>query len=343
MRKLVTVLAVVLLSAVALQAQAKSKSLQIYFIDVEGGQSTLFVTPAGKSLLIDTGWSGNNGRDADRIAAAAKSAGVTKIDYVLITHYHVDHVGGVPQLLQRMPVGEFFDHGDNRELTPQVNKDYDNYKGALAAAHINRVLAKPGEVLPVEGLNVQVISADGQLIDQALPGAGQPNPYCATTDTKPADQTENARSLGTLITFGKLRILDLGDLTWDKEMQLMCPNNKLGHVDILIVSHHGWNQSSSPALIDAIQARVAIMDNGEKKGGSTPVLDTILKAPGLETLWQLHFSDEGGAQHNTAEEYIANLSGGEDPGNYLKLTVNPGGDFSVFNPRTQQTKSYAAK
>ena len=215
----------------------------------------------------------------------------------------------MPQLLQRIPVGEFFDHGENRELTPQVTKDYDNYKQALATAHVSRVTAKPGEVLPIEGLNVQVISADGNLIDKPLPGAGQPNPYCAASETRPADQTENARSLGTLITFGKLRILDLGDLTWDKEMQLMCPNNKLGHVDILVVSHHGWNQSSSPALVDAIQARVAIMDNGEKKGGSTPVLDTVRKAPGLETLWQLHFSDEGGAEHNTAEEYIANLSG----------------------------------
>ncbi len=342
MRKLAAVLAVVL-SAVVLQAQAKSKSLQVYFIDVEGGQSTLFVTPAGQSLLIDTGWADYNSRDADRIAAAAKTAGVSKLDYVLITHYHLDHVGGVPQLVQKIPVGTFIDHGPNRELTPDVNNNFDLYQKTLASGAYKRIVAKPGDVLPVKGIHVQVISADGQMIDQPLPGAGQPNPYCATTETKPADQTENARSLGTLITFGKLRILDLGDLTWDKEMQLMCPNNKLGRIDILIVSHHGWNQSSSPALVDAIQARVAIMDNGEKKGGSTPVLDTILKAPGLETLWQLHFSDEGGAQHNTDEEYIANLSGGTDPGNYLELTASPGGSFSVFNPRTQQSKAYAAK
>ena len=342
MRKFTAVLALLLTAAIA-QAETKSNQLQVYFIDVEGGQSTLFITPAGKSLLIDTGWSGNNGRDADRIATTAKSAGLTKIDYVLITHYHVDHVGGVPQLLQRIPVGVFFDHGENRELTPQVTGDYDNYKQALASAHVSRVAAKPGDVLPIQGMHVQVISADGNLIDKPLPGAGQPNPYCAASETRPADQTENARSLGTLITFGKLRILDLGDLTWDKEMQLMCPNNKLGHVDILVVSHHGWMQSSSPALVDAIQARVAIMDNGEKKGGSTPVLDTVRKAPGLETLWQLHFSDEGGAEHNTAEEYIANLSGGADAGNYLKLTASPGGSFTVLNSRTGQSKSYAAK
>jgi beta-lactamase superfamily II metal-dependent hydrolase len=343
MRKFATTLAIVLCAALAHAQNATPSPLQVYFIDVEGGQATLFVTPAGKSLLIDTGWDANNGRDADRIVATAKGAGLTKIDYVLITHFHQDHVGGVPQLLQRIPVGQFFDHGENRELTPQVTKDYNNYLDALKTAHLAHAAAKPGEVLPIEGIRVKVVSADGNLIDKPLPGAGQPNPYCKTSETRPPDQTENARSLGTLITFGKLRILDLGDLTWDKEMQLMCPNDKLGRIDILIVSHHGWNQSSSPALVDAIQARVAIMDNGAKKGGSTPVLDTIRKAPGLEALWQLHFSEEGGPAHNTDAEYIANLSGEEDKGNYLKLTANPAGDFTVWNSRTQQSKNYPAK
>ncbi len=332
------------ISAVSLHAATPASSqLQIFFIDVEGGQATLFIDPSGKSLLIDTGWDAHNGRDADRIAATAKSAGLTKIDYAIITHFHQDHVGGVPQLLQRIPVGIFFDHGENRELTPQVDKDYDNYKAALTGAHIGRVTAKPGEILPIKGLKVKVISADGRLIDEPLPGGGQPNQYCKVSETRPADQTENARSVGTLITFGKLKFLDLGDLTWDKEMQLMCPDNKLGHVDILIVSHHGWNQSSSPALVDAITPRVAIMDNGEKKGGSTPVLDTVRNIPGLETLWQLHFSDEGGPEHNAPADYIANLSGGDDPGNYLKLTAGPDGSFTVLNPRTGQAKSYAAK
>jgi len=332
-----------LLIALSSHAQNQKKDLQAYFIDVEGGQSTLFVTPAGQSLLIDTGWADNNGRDADRIAAAAKSAGLSKIDYVLITHFHDDHVGGVPQLVQRIPVGAFLDHGPNRELTDDVNGNFAAYQKTLASGPYKRIIPKPGDILPIVGMKVQVISADGELIDKPLPGAGQPNEYCKTSEIRPTDQTENARSLGVLITLGKLRILDLGDLTWDKERQLMCPDNKLGKIDILIVSHHGWNQSSSPALIDAIQARVAIMDNGEKKGGSTPVLDTIRKAPGLETLWQLHFSDEGGVDHNTAADYIANLSGTEDKGNYLKLTASPIGNFAVYNSRTQENKTYSAK
>jgi competence protein ComEC len=161
------------------------------------------------------------------------------------------------------------------------------------------------------------------------------------SETRPADRTENARSLGVLITFGKLKILDLGDLTWDKEMQLMCPVNKLGKVDVLVVSHHGLFQSSSPALVDAIAPRVAIMNNGETKGGSTPTFETLSKTPGLETLWQLHFADAAGA-HNTAPEYIANPTG-TDAANYLKLTANPTGSFAIFNPRTSATKNYAAR
>jgi competence protein ComEC len=272
---------------------------------------------------------------------AAKKAGIKKIDYVLITHFHEDHVGGVPQLVARIPVGTFIDHGPNRETSnAPTEQGYEAYQKILATGKYRHIVAKPGDALPIKGIKSLVISADGTLIDHALPGGGEANSYCKTSETRAADQTENARSLGVLFTFGKLRILDLGDLTWDKEMQLMCPDNKLGHVDILIVSHHGWYQSSSPALVDAIHPRIAIMDNGAKKGGSKPTLETFKQIPGLETLWQLHYSEEGG-QDNTQDAFIANPHGVD--GNGLELTVAPAGNFSVLNARTAATKSYAAK
>jgi beta-lactamase superfamily II metal-dependent hydrolase len=320
-------------------AQA-GKTLQIYFVDVEGGQATLFVTPAGQSLLVDTGWPG--GRDADRIVAAAGKAGISKIDFVLLTHFHQDHAGGITQLAAKIPVGTVIDHGENREHTDDATEQvWQNYQRFLAKSNIRRIIAKPGDSPPVRGIRVKVVSSDGALIKKPLRGAGATNPACKSADQYPADKTENLRSVGTMITFGKLRILDLGDLTSDKEMELMCPVNRLGHVDFYIVSHHGWSQSGSPALVHGIAPRVAIMDNGENKGGSPSSWDIIKKSPGLEDLWQLHFSKEGGIDHNVADPFIANLAG-PDAANYLKVTAWKDGSFEVFNSRTETSKHYAA-
>lgn len=318
--------------------------MQIYFIDVEGGQATLFVSPEGESLLIDTGWPGFEGRDADRIAAAAKEAGLKKIDYVLITHYHRDHVGGVPQLAAKIPIGWYVDHGPNREPGDAATEDgWKAYqKEFWTTQQRKRITVKPGDVLPLQGFHATVVTADGGAIAQPFPGAGEENASCATSEIRAADQTENARSLGTLITFGKLRILDLGDLTWDKERDLVCPVNKLGKIDIFVVSHHGLFQSNSPALVNGIAARVAIMDNGADKGGSSSTLDIIKKARGLEDLWQVHYSNEGGAVHNVAESFIANPSG-PDGANYFKVTAWKDGSFEVFNSRTKQAKHYGSK
>jgi competence protein ComEC len=328
-----------------MSAWAAAKSdLKIYFIDVEGGQSTLFVTPTKQSLLIDTGWPDNAGRDAERILAATKLAGINKIDYVLLTHYHDDHTGGVPQLVERIPVGTFIDHGANVDTKQggATLKTWEAYQNVLATGKYKHITAHPGEVLPISGMTVTVISSDGDVIDHALPGGGEVNEYCKIPETKPMDHSENSHSLGVLINFGKLKILDLGDLTWDKEMLFMCPTNKLGSVDILVVSHHGFRPSSSHALVDGIHPRVAIMNNAAAKGGNIPVLDTIRQAPGLETLWQLHYSEEGGPEHNTEAEYIANPQG-LDQGNYIFLTASPKGSFTVFNSGNKRSKNYAIR
>jgi competence protein ComEC len=333
-----------LLSSGALAAPSQVKdALHIYFVDVEGGQATLFVTPAQQSLLIDTGWSGNGARDADRIVEAAKRAGIGKIDYVLITHFHNDHVGGAPQLAARIPIGTFIDHGENRESTdaPTVQV-WRAYQQLLSTGKYKRITANPGDVLPIRGMKATVVSSDGAVLAAPLAGAGEENAGCKSAEQFPADQTENIRSLGTLITFGKLRILDLGDLTRDKEMQLVCPKNKLGKIDIYIVSHHGWYQSNSPVFVHGIAPRIAIMDNGAKKGGTPSAWDIIEKSPGLENLWQLHFSEEGGAAHNVAQEFIANPDG-PDAANYLELTAWRDGSFEVFNSRTQKTRRYPVK
>jgi competence protein ComEC len=325
----------------AASAAPEEKALRVYFVDVEGGQATLFVTPEGGSLLVDTGWPGNNGRDADRIVAAAKDAGIDKIDYVLITHYHDDHVGGAPQLAAKIPIGTFIDHGENREVGGNARKLYDAYNALLASGHYKHITARPDEVIPIGPARVRVISADGKVLSRSLPGGGQPNASCG--DSAPAgDQTENPRSLGVLITFDRLKILDLGDLTADKEYALMCPENRLGHVDIYIASHHGFNQSGSKALVHAIAPRVAIVDNGAKKGGSPQALDIIKSSPGLEAMWQLHYSEEGGEAHNAAADFIANLQG-SDSANYLKLTAAEGGRFEMFNSRTHKTEVYLAR
>jgi beta-lactamase superfamily II metal-dependent hydrolase len=318
-------------------AQAQVKHLLIYSIDVEGGQSTLLVSPSGASLLIDTGWPNVNGRDADRIQAAMRDAGITRIDHLLITHFHTDHVGGVPELVKRVPIGEFLDHGENREDSDITRHDYAAYLKAIAGKP--RRIVHPGDTINIPGLTAIVLTADGEHI-AAIPGVKPtPNPYCAAEPHWDLDTTENPRSAGVLITYGKFRFLDLGDLTKAKEIPLVCPENLIGTIDLYMVNHHGFNLSNSRAFVDAIHPRVAIMDNGAHKAGSPEAWQTVHESPGLEDLWMLHTAEDSDAAHNSPAPLIANLKGGPD-GAYLKVIVSPDGTFSVTNSRTGQTKKY---
>jgi competence protein ComEC len=331
----------------ARSASSGKADLQVYFVDVEGGQSTLFVMPGGESLLVDTGNPG--GRDAARIVAVCKLAGVTKIDTLLVTHYHTDHVGGLPEVAKMIPVGRFIDHGVNRQTEGAEGKAtvavYDAYQKVLADTHAEHLTVKPGDVLPVKGMHVEVVSADGDVIAKPLAAGGEQNPVCASSPEKDAENSENDRSVGMVLTFGKLRILDMGDLTWAKERGLMCPVDKLGKVDVYVVSHHGLDRSGSPAFVDAIAPRVAIEDNGPHKGGAPSTYETIEGTSRLKDMWQLHTAEVPGAK-NVAESRIANLPAtpaSPDQANIIKLTGHTDGSFSVTNGRTGATVDYPAK
>lgn len=350
-RLLSLVAAVVALSGAAVWA-APGKTLDVYFIDVEGGQSTLFVSPSGQSMLIDAGWPGT--RDADRIMAVVKQAGISQIDYLVLTHYHVDHAGGLPELASRIPIRNFVDHGPTLDPLVNVPQYYAAYVAVRDKGH--HILARPGDKISISGLDVQIISAAAKTILEPLPGAGAVNPMC--TDFQPKDEAkdpmvggENKQSVGTITSLGKFRMADFGDLTWNKEHDLACPNNLVGTIDLYVVSHHGKETSSLPMLIHAMRPRVAVMNNGANKGAEIPTFATLKTSPGLEDLWQLHYGVEAGPR-NSAEQFLANSgtagtkeSGVPDemPANYIKLSARPDGGFTLTNSRNGYSKEYAPR
>jgi len=326
----------ILLFALAAVLPAAGK-LEVYCIDVEGGKATLWVSPSGESMLVDAGWAGFNHRDAERIAAVAKAAGVHKIDYLVITHYHADHVGGVPQLAEKLPIRNFVDHGATTETGTQAATLYGEYgRVREKGTHLE---VKPGDTLPIKGLDVQIVSAGGNLISSPLAGAGQPNPDCNGYQPPAADTTENARSIGMVVSYGNFRAVDLGDLTKDKEYGLVCPDNKLGTVQLFLVSHHGMDLSNSVPLVHALHPRVAIMNNGARKGGAAEVWQTVHDTPGLEDFWQLHYAIAAGKEHNSLDPFLANLEEACE-GQWLRVAAEKDGTFTVYNRRNKLEKTY---
>ena len=337
MRRTLLLVTFALVTSVPPRVSAQAvRPLQIHVIDVEGGQATLFVLPTGESLLVDTGFPGNNGRDADRIAAAAKRAGLSKIDTLVVTHYHADHVGGVPPLLERVPIARFVDHGPTVETGDAPARLFDGYVALRDKGQ--HVVARPGESIRVGDLDVRFLSAAGSLITKALDGAGAANPLCAGYTPKDPDPTENAQSVGMLLAYGRFRMLDLGDLTWNKEHDLVCPNNLIGTIDLYLTTHHGMNISGLPALVHALHPRVAIMNNGARKGGTPDAWTGVRTSPGLEDFWQVHYAAASDAAHNVPEAFIANTD--ETTGYEITVAAQRDGSFTVTNARNNQSKSY---
>lgn len=346
-------------------SQKPTNDLKIAMVDVEGGAAVLFVTPERKSLLIDTGWAPGVGgprpapgappqpappSSADRIAAAAASLGVTKIDYLLMTHYHADHVGGLQALLARLPADTFIDHGPNREQPPE-NANPRQLSFAPATLYPNwvaayqghrHITAQVGENLDIGSLHLEFIAGDGNVLSSPLPGAGENNPLCNGVQPMTRDGgEENVRSLGMVITFGKTRILDLGDLTWNKEMELLCPTNKVGKVDLYFVTGHGMDLSSSPPT-GALDPLVALMQNGPMKGGDAAVIKTVDSYPHLQGFWREHYSVRY-PDLNGDPNYIANLDQQPDQGYSIMVDIAPSGTITVINGRNQFSKVYHAR
>jgi len=318
-------------------------SLKITAIDVEGGFATLYVTPQGHSLLIDTGWPNS----AERIAAAVKAAGLARIDYLLVTHYHVDHVGGAVELMSLLPVGTVIDHGPNREaLAPNANPKssgmapatlYPRYLEAIGNRP-HRVM-KPGESLSIDGLKITAVDSDGEVLKAPL-GKGAPGAGCAaaTTNDNPGGE-ENPRSLGVLLTWGRARVLSMGDTTWNVENSLACPRDLIGPVDLMFADNHGSENANSPTLLNTVQPRVVVFNNGAAKGAAAQSIATAQASPRIKGIWQLHFSE----QHpdvNAPQANIVNLSGREDDRQPLQIAVDRDGGLELTNPRTRATTRY---
>ena len=324
--------------ALAAPSAQTAKPLDIYFIDVEGGQATLFVTQSGESMLVDTGYPGFGDRDVNRVLSTIKEAGLSRLDYLLVTHYHNDHAGNAGAIAAKVSIGTFVDHGPSVETDADARALYDSYIKARATGR--HLLVTPGDKVPLRDLDWTIVTANGQRLAKPLDAAAVPNPACAAFTPKDADPSENARSVGSVIAFGRFRMVDLGDLTWNKEHELACPNNLLGTVDLYLTTHHGLNQSGAPVLVHALRPRVAIMNNGPDKGGEAEAMQIVRRSPGLEDFWQLHYADKAG-DANMPPAMIANLD--TSASHYIKVSAKRDGSFTVTNSRTRETRTYKSR
>ena len=329
---------ILLIAALSLLcAPQEKKGLEIRWIDVEGGAATLVVTPEGESLLMDCGWPGK--RDAERIVAAAKAAGVSKIDHFLISHWHTDHWGCVGELASMIPIAKYYDHGfpgpEAKDVDAKLKAAYER------ASEGKRVVLKPGDTVPLKGASVKVL-AGHSIVEGESAGAPQTRP-CETHPAKADDTSDNARSLGFLLEWKGFKFLDNGDLTWNVEHKLVCPKNLIGTVDVYQVTHHGQDNSNHPALLAAVQPTVAVINNGAKKGGAAATYHRLKAVSTLKDIFQVHRNIATTPADNATAEFTANDEE-KCAGEGVRLVVDPSGkSYTVEVPAKKTKRTYDVK
>jgi competence protein ComEC len=362
MRTSTATLLALALSTTAAVAQPRT-TFDIYVTDVEGGNGTLFVTPSGESVLIDTGNANGAVRDAGRIMDAVRDAKLTQIDHLILTHYHGDHFGGMQELAKQIPIKEFIDHGPN--VQEGVGADWERDVYPKLYANAKHTVAKPGDKIALKDVNWTIVAAGGEIVKAPLSGAGAANPACANFEPI-ANNQEDPMSVASYITFGRFRTVHLGDLTRNMEFKLMCPRTNIPPVDILLGLHHGQESSNSPVMDHALRPRVGIMNNGTRKGGEPYAMKSIHTIPGFEDLWQIHFSLLSGQEYTTPGMFIANGIDEDSPvmpvqpmaapapntpglqpapahngkAYWIKVSVQRDGTYTVTNQRNGFSKTY---
>jgi beta-lactamase superfamily II metal-dependent hydrolase len=340
------VLVAVLILVPTAVIQAATNTLDIYFIDTEGGAATLIVTPSGESLLVDSGFPGE--RDAGRIAHVALDvAGLKQIDHYITTHFHRDHLGGIPQLVKLIPVMHFYDHG--LPATPAADVQSEFFEAYRKTVQGKSVTLKPGDLLGIRPspkqlppLQIRVLASNGIVLGEQ-PGAAQIKPCGADFTPQPEDKSDNANSVGFLLTFGKFQFFVGGDLTWNIEDRLVCPNNLIGAIDVYQVDHHGTDSSNNPALIHAVKPRVAIIGSGPTKGAETKTFATLKGTPEIEAIYQIHRNVRTTEKENAPPAFVAN-DNAECKGEFIKLSVNSDGkSYSVSIPAKNITRNYKTR
>jgi beta-lactamase superfamily II metal-dependent hydrolase len=334
-------------SITSVQSQSSKRQLEIFYVDVEGGAATLIVTPAGESILVDTGWPGFEGRDAKRIEVAMKAANISQIDHLIITHYHVDHYGGVPELAKRVKIGKFYDHGPMDSL--QDDKDFaTRYAAYQSAANNKTITLVPGSTIELKQaagtpkISLQVLAAAGEVMPMRVKAL--PSKQCDDAKLQDPDSSDNARSVVFVLRYGNFDFLDSGDLTWNIEHKLICPTNLVGEIDLFQIAHHGAETSNSPLLVNAIKPTVAIMNNGPRKGGHANTVKTAKSTATIKDLWQVHRNIANTEEQNAPADFIANLEAQNDAANMIRVSVDAAKkSFTVTNDRNKVSKTYAIK